>query len=102
MSNTERLTAKQNEKIKAAVGIRDSAKMRRETGLFFLEGARLCADAAENNVGIVRAFFTPKAREKYADYVQKVSAKAKECFEITEEISSRRMNGSLMPFVEQR
>lgn len=89
MSILERLTAKQNEKIKTAAGIRDSAKMRRETGLFFLEGARLCADAAENNVGITRAFFTPKALEKYADYVQKIVAEAKECFEITEEISSR-------------
>lgn len=85
----ERLTAKGNDKIKSAVSVRDSAKQRRETGLFFLEGARLCTDAAENNVQIFRAFFTPKSLEKYAEYARKVTDKAQECFEITEEISSR-------------
>lgn len=85
----ERLTAKQNEKIKAAVSARDSAKVRRETSLFFLEGARLCADAAENNVEIFRAFLTKKALEKYSDYSQKILASAQECYEISEEISSR-------------
>ena len=83
----ERLTAKNNEKIKAAVSIRDGAKVRRETGLFFLEGARLCADAAENNVTVSRAFFTMKALEKYAPYAEKIVAKAKEIYEISEEIS---------------
>lgn len=85
----ERLTAKNNEKIKSAVAVRDSAKQRRESGLFFLEGARLCADAAENDVQIFRTFFTPKALEKYAAYAEKVAEKSRECFEITEEISSR-------------
>ncbi len=85
----ERLTAKNNEKIKAAISIRDGAKVRRESGLFFLEGARLCADAAENNVAVSRAFFTGKALEKYAPYVEKIIAEAKEIYEISEEISSK-------------
>lgn len=85
----ERLTAKQNEKIKYAVSVRDSAKVRRESGLFFLEGARLCADAAENNVTVYRAFFTSKALEKYASYAEKIIAQAQETYEISEEISSR-------------
>ena len=62
----ERLTAKQNEKIKHAVSVRDSARVRREEELFFLEGARLCRDAAVNNVRIFRAFVTESAMEKYA------------------------------------
>lgn len=85
----ERLTAKQNEKIKSAVSIRDSAKMRRESGLFFLEGARLCADAAENGVSVYRAFFTQKALEKYDSYADKIIASAQEIYEISEEISSK-------------
>lgn len=85
----ERLTAKNNEKIKSAVSVRDSAKTRRETGLFFLEGARLCADAAENGVGIFRAFFTSKALEKYNEYVNAIIPTADECYEISEEIASR-------------
>lgn len=85
----ERLTAKNNEKIKFAVSIRDSAKARREAGLFFLEGARLCADAAENGVGIFRAFVTSKAMEKYNEYVNVIALTAEECYEISDEIASR-------------
>ncbi len=85
----ERLTAKQNEKIKSATSVRDSAKTRRESGLFFLEGARLCADAAENGVAVYRAFFTQKALEKYASYADKIIASAQETYEISEEISSK-------------
>lgn len=85
----ECLTAKQNEKIKSAVSVRDSVKTRRETGLFFLEGARLCADAAENGIEIYRAFFTSKALKKYSDYAEKIRAAAQECYEISEEIAQR-------------
>lgn len=83
----ERITAKNNEKVKSAVSIRDSVKARRETGLFFLEGARLCTDAAENGVGISRAFFTSKAMDKYAEYVNAIIPTADECYEISEEIA---------------
>ncbi|MBR3835265.1 MAG: RNA methyltransferase [Clostridia bacterium] len=85
----ECLTAKQNEKIKSAVSVRDSAKTRRETGLFFLEGARLCADAAANGIAIYRAFCTSKSLEKYAEYSEKILAAAQECYEISEEIAQK-------------
>ncbi len=85
----ERLTAKQNEKIKAAVSVRDSARVRRESKLFFLEGARLCGDAAENGVEIFRAFFTAAAMEKYALQAEKIIENAQECYEISAEVSSK-------------
>ena len=85
----ERLTAKTNEKIKAAVSVRDSAKVRREQHLFFLEGARLCGDAAENSVEIVRSFFTSQALNKYASQTEKIIAKSKECYLITDELAMK-------------
>ncbi len=85
----ECLTARQNEKIKSAVSVRDNVKTRRETGLFFLEGARLCADAAENGISIYRAFFTKKALGKYAEYSEKILIESQECYEISEEIAQR-------------
>lgn len=85
----ECLTAKHNEKIKHAVSVRDSAKTRRETGLFFLEGARLCADAAENGIEICRAFVTHKSQEKYAGYSVKILDTAQEVYEISQEIALR-------------
>lgn len=80
------LTAKNNDKIKQAVRLRDSAKARREEGLFFLEGARLCADAALS-VETVRLFYTAKAKEKYAEEVDSIAARVEECCEISEEIA---------------
>ena len=85
----ERLTAKSNEKIKAAVSVRDSAKVRREQHLFFLEGARLCGDAAENSVEIVRSFFTSAALEKYQRQAEKIVGASKESYIITDELAAK-------------
>lgn len=85
----ERLTAKSNEKIKAAVSVRDSAKVRREQRLFFLEGARLCSDAAENSVLILRSFFTSRALEKYPDKTSVIAEKSQECYLITDELAEK-------------
>lgn len=85
----ERLTAKQNEKIKHAVSVRDSARVRRETGLFFLEGARLCGDAAVNNVRIFRAFVTDTAMEKYSVQVSEILSKAEEGYVISADVAAK-------------
>lgn len=85
----ERLTAKSNDKIKAAVSIRDSARLRREQHLFFLEGARLCGDAAENSVSILRSFFTSQALEKYSDRAEKIISCSRECYLITDELAQK-------------
>ncbi len=85
----ERLTAKQNEKIKSAVSVRDSVKERRDKGLFFLEGARLCGDAAQNGVRIFRAFFTADAVKKYSLQAEVIMKNAEECYEISSELSEK-------------
>ena len=82
------LTAKNNDKIKQAVRLRDSAKARREEGLFFLEGARLCADAA-TNIEVERLFYTSKAQEKYAQELSLIMENAGEACEISEEIAQK-------------
>ena len=58
----ENITSKNNEKIKSAVAIRDSASRRRKSGRFFVEGARLCGDAAISGGDILQFFFTEKAK----------------------------------------
>ena len=85
----ERLTAKQNEKIKHAVSVRDKAAVRREEGLFFLEGARLCGDAAANNVSIFRAFVTEAAVQKYAEQADAVLSGAEESYVISADVAAK-------------
>ena len=59
------ITSKDNPQVKAAVRLRESARARREQGLFFLEGFRLCADAIASGYLPQTLFFTEAARQKY-------------------------------------
>ncbi len=58
------LTSRTNPVIKAACSLKEAAG-RRKTGLFLLEGARLCSDAALNGMEITEFFVTESAAKKY-------------------------------------
>ena len=73
-----RIDSVNNEKIKYAVKIATSSSRRKEDGLFFLEGLRLCRDAALTGVKIRMAFFTDKAYEKNQEDALFISEKAEE------------------------
>lgn len=85
----EIISSRTNEKIKQAAGLAENASLRRSTGLFLLEGARLCADAAGSGVKIARVFATRKAIEKYPDYLSLIQKNAEECYEITPEVAAK-------------
>lgn len=67
------IVSKDNPKIKLCAKLAGSKKTRQETGLFLVEGARLCADAiAEWEAGrldIYAAFASQTALEKYSQYI---------------------------------
>lgn len=69
-----------NEKIKHAVRLAASAKYRRESREFFLEGLRLCRDAAESGSQVKTLFFTKEAYEKYTHDIERIAEKADQCF----------------------
>lgn len=81
--NFASLDSVSNEKIKQAVKLRESAKYRRESGRFFLEGLRLCRDAAESEVQIFSLFFTEEAYEKYTRDIDFIGSKAESSFMIS-------------------
>lgn len=85
----EKLTSRSNEQIRFAVSLLTSARARRESGLFLLEGARLCGDAALTGVEIVKAFITDKALEKYPEETNRIINSSAKTYEITQEISKR-------------
>ncbi len=85
----DKIISRSNEKIKSASLLKESAAARREAGLFLLEGARLCGDAFDSGTEIVQAFFTAEAIEKYTRFVNDIIETTPECYEITEEISTR-------------
>lgn len=70
----DRIDSVSNEKIKLAVKVATSSKQRRQSGLFFLEGLRLCRDAAVTGYEIECTFVTENALERSADDVEKIIA----------------------------
>ncbi len=72
----EKITSRSNDKIKLAAALRSNARVRREHGLFFLEGARLCCDAAQCGVKFREVYFTAETLEKYADKNKVIAAAA--------------------------
>lgn len=87
-NNGTLLQSRTNERIKFALQVRKSARVRRENGLFFLEGARLCSDAAADGTVVSVCLYTDKAAEKYPDRLQVVLDCAESVFRITEDLSS--------------
>lgn len=81
------ITSRKNSIIRHAADIALSSEKRQEERLFFIEGARLCEDAARSGVRITAAFFTETALEKYAEYISEVKAQAAECFEVSQHVA---------------
>ena len=82
-----KLTSRNNEKIKSAVKLCNDSSERKRTGCFFLEGLRLCSDAALNGHIAESVFVTENALLNHGDELKVLIDNAKECFIITEEIS---------------
>jgi TrmH family RNA methyltransferase len=82
------IKSRSNERIKLLSSLLAGKKARKKTGLFVLEGARLCADAADT-LPIQEAYLTEKALDKYEPQAKKILAKASLAYIIDEEISSR-------------
>ena len=84
----EKISSRNNEKIKMAVKVRTSSACRDENSVYFLEGARLCADVSEY-VDITEAFFTEAALKKYSAEADKVIKTAGKSYLITEEVAEK-------------
>lgn len=84
-----KLESASNEKIKLAVKAATSAKFRKQSGLFFLEGLRLCRDAAVTGYEIECAFFTESAQKKFPEDVDFIISKSKICYLISDNIEKK-------------
>lgn len=85
----ERITSRNNEKIKYAVKLRDSSSFRREKKEYIIEGARLCSDAVRSNVRVVSCFVTENALNLYSEYIDDAVGSADNAYVITEEVSEK-------------
>ena len=85
----EKITSRNNDKVKHFIKLCDSARERREQSLYTLEGARLCFDALLSGETVSDFFFTEKAKEKYKMQVSGLCEKAENSYLISDEVASK-------------
>lgn len=85
----ERLTSRENEQIKYLTRLMRSKRERHAAGQFVAEGARLCAEALENRVEVLRAYLVPGTLERYPQLERALRESSCECVEITPALSGR-------------
>lgn len=85
-----------NPKVKSAVKLRDNTKERKQTGTFFLEGLRLCRDAARCGIFAETVFFTPEFKEKFGDAFLEITEKAKNSYSVSDEVM-RKLSDTVNP-----
>ena len=90
------VTSKDNQWVKEWRRLNDSAKYRRESGLFAIEGARLCADALRSGVELQAVLYTASALAVYGNVVEPLLAASEVALEISPELS-RYMGDTMNP-----
>lgn len=91
------INSRENPKIKLYKKLSAGRKTRDENGLFTVEGARICVDAAKEaangNIKIHSVFYTEKAIEKYSEFLDTKllfeCAEDNRIYEVTEEIAGK-------------
>lgn len=84
------ITSKENQAVKNAVRLMQSAKERREQKLFICEGLRLCREAFDNGCELTQVFYTRAAYEKNDGQLECLGSAAREnVYIITDEIAEK-------------
>ena len=83
------ITSKDNPLIKLVCGLQSSAKIRKNEGLFVLEGLRICDDACDNSIKFDKLIISKTAKEKYCEELEKFYKNAEEIFEIPDSLFTK-------------
>ena len=80
------ITAKNNPKIKDVKSLLSSSKDRKNSGLFVLEGVRLCVDAIRSGCRIQSVFCTENCMEKYADDILMLKNNCEDFYTVSNDV----------------
>ena len=90
------ITSRDNPILKEYTRLMADASYRRESGLFALEGARLCADAAVSGMEIRTVLYTARAAEQYGSYLKPLLSSCSDLREIAAPLA-RRLSSTQAP-----
>lgn len=85
----DKITGKQNQLIKDTKKLLVSAKARRDTRSFVLEGARLCFDVLHSFYTVSLVLVTADCMERYPTECERLFARADRAVEISREVADR-------------
>lgn len=83
------ITSRDNPLVKEYARLTADASFRRESGLFAIEGARLCADAAASGTEIRTVLYTARAAALYSAYLEPLFSVCSDCREIADPLAGR-------------
>lgn len=83
------IASRKNERVQAFCRLRDTAAERKRTGLFVLEGLRLCADCAESGLMIESVFCTEAAKDKGGARLETLFSAAETVFLISDAVAEK-------------
>lgn len=81
------ITSRANTNIKEIKKLINSASFRKQEGLFVIEGARLCLEAADSGIKIIKFFYTTDAKNTYNNEVNSIKEVCNDTSIISNEIS---------------
>jgi len=86
--NCETITSRKNPGIIAACSLADK-KGRDATGLFATEGIKLLGELLDENITVTELFFTARAKQRYADAINRACGTGAKLFEVTDEVYAK-------------
>ena len=89
MCEFKEITSKENSLIKLTSELQNSSKKRHETGLFVLEGLRICKDAFDNGIKFDKLIISKTAKEKHISVITDFSAVSAECYLLPDSLFKR-------------
>lgn len=81
------ITSRDNHLVRKVRQLLADSKARRNEGMFAVEGARLCADAARSHIKIRYGLYTAGAAAVYGPYLEELRAACPDVYEITDSIA---------------
>lgn len=81
-----KITSKDNPLLKHVSALQTSSKERRGSGLFVLEGLRICMDAYENNISFNKLIVNENAINKYSEDIDKFKLISDNCYVLRDDL----------------